>query len=581
MRKFTPFKSSSTKTVQVHESTYTLQHKIADGSQGTIFLARVLHDEFAVADTVVIKKTVPVSAERLTEARREIALLKSLQHEHLVGYITSEEVQRINDTKELQAEVYLVMKHYPGGTLLDYAVARKAKGEALLEFEILNIMSQIARALEFLHDQKPPIAHRDIKLENILLDIDAQNAYLCDFGSCSKQSTRCETKEERQQMEAIVLRGTTPLYRAPELCDLYTGQLINEKVDVWAFGCALFALGFHTHAFEGGSDLAIISGKLNFPETHNMSDEYIRLVRWALTLDPEARPPIRNVAQFMDSIKTVTKALSRQKSKGTTAQPPTLAQMERQQHLGTYLRTRESTNVSTKQITHDFASKVNVSPTASLASSRSKSASDAAKDRLARRRGQELTSDTSSGSSTQPFVTSSQNYQNENLDIIYTSGEPPRAVCTFSTPTEFDPLHASSSSAVSSQHHQHFSSPNSTVMPGVHQSDNLRYQGQLPTMAQTSTHFDAFDPFAVSTFTPQPPNTRDTFRTSLSHPQASNMSNSHAFAQQGPNRLDCDLPSEYNQETSSQNRGEIPGAHNEDNCSNTTGLPISWFDPFA
>jgi len=499
----------------------------------------------------------------------------------LVGYITSEEVQRINDTKELQAEVYLVMKHYPGGTLLDYAVARKAKGEALLEFEILNIMSQIARALEFLHDQTPPIAHRDIKLENILLDIDAQNAYLCDFGSCSKQSTRCETKEERQQMEAIVLRGTTPLYRAPELCDLYTGQLINEKVDVWAFGCALFALGFHTHAFEGGSDLAIISGKLNFPETHNMSDEYIRLVRWALTLDPEARPPIRNVAQFMDSIKTVTKTLSRQKSKGTTAQPPTLAQMERQQHLGTYLRTRESTNVSTEQITHDFALKVNVSPTASLASSRNKSASDAAKDRLARRRGQELTSDTSSGSSTQPFVTSSQNHQNENLDIIYTSGEPPRAVCTFSTPTEFDPLHASSSSAVSSQHHQHFSSPNSTVMPGVHQSDNLRFQGQLPTMAQTSTHFDAFDPFAVSTFTPQPPNTRDTFRTSLSHPQASNMSNSHAFAQQGPNRLDCDLPSEYNQETSSQNRGEIPGAHNEDNCSNTTGLPISWFDPFA
>lgn len=56
---------------------------------------------------------------------------------------------------------------------------------------VLQIFYQTCRAVQHLHHQQPPIVHRDLKLENLLLSA-AHTVKLCDFGSCTTEvSFRC------------------------------------------------------------------------------------------------------------------------------------------------------------------------------------------------------------------------------------------------------------------------------------------------------------------------------------------------------------------------------------------------------
>jgi serine/threonine protein kinase len=56
---------------------------------------------------------------------------------------------------------------------------------------------------------------------------------LCDFGSCSIGTTYLRTSDERSAAEEIIQKETTPMYRAPEMVDLYLRQQLTEKTDIW------------------------------------------------------------------------------------------------------------------------------------------------------------------------------------------------------------------------------------------------------------------------------------------------------------------------------------------------------------
>ena len=113
----------------------------------------------------------------------------------------------------------------------------------------MHITKDICSGLKAMHDIG--IQHRDIKVENILLE--NKLFKLCDFGSASKQtldpnSASCTPDYLDEQMEYFE-KFTTMMYRPPEMIDRYKKFKVDTQVDVWMLGCVIFSLCFFQHPF--------------------------------------------------------------------------------------------------------------------------------------------------------------------------------------------------------------------------------------------------------------------------------------------------------------------------------------------
>ncbi len=190
-----------------------------------------------------------------------------------------------------------------GGAVIHEVLDADAAGHHLAEDIILARIADTAAAIEYLHSQTPSIAHRDIKLENMLLMDTARSAdtitKLCDFGSCSTWQGSLSRASDITRMADVVDRTTTPHYRPPELADLHLRMHVGPKVDVWALGVALYKLMFHVTPFEdaaGNSQrMGILSGKVKVPSGHQYSAAVVDLMRACLTYDPNDRPTIHDI----------------------------------------------------------------------------------------------------------------------------------------------------------------------------------------------------------------------------------------------------------------------------------------------
>jgi len=164
-------------------------------------------------------KKVPVAAlERhnlLAQMNREIQIMKSLKHPRIVELYF-----------DLQShdEVLLGMEFVAGGTLFNKIVKRgKLSDEVTAQY-----FYELCDALDYLHNLNPPVIHRDIKLENILLDADG-HVKLADFGWSNVVDARCP----RQTFCG------TPDYLAPEMI---RNEGHDESLDMWTMGVILYEL---------------------------------------------------------------------------------------------------------------------------------------------------------------------------------------------------------------------------------------------------------------------------------------------------------------------------------------------------
>ena len=89
--------------------------------------------------------------------------------------------------------------------------------------KILEVFVQIVRPVAFMHAMQPPVTHRDLKFENVLVAQDG-TLRLCDFGSASTHMGPVRDKADRNEQEDAILRYTTPHFRSPEMCDLFNGR---------------------------------------------------------------------------------------------------------------------------------------------------------------------------------------------------------------------------------------------------------------------------------------------------------------------------------------------------------------------
>nr|XP_020007553.1 BMP-2-inducible protein kinase [Castor canadensis] len=263
----------------------TLEESLAEGGFSTVFLVRT-HGGIRCA----LKRMYVNNMPDLNICKREITIMKELSgHKNIVGYLDC----AVNSISDNVWEVLILMEYCRAGQVVNQMNKKLQTG--FTEAEVLQIFCDTCEAVARLHQCKTPIIHRDLKVENILLN-DGGNYVLCDFGSATNKFLNPQ-KDGVNVVEEEIKKYTTLSYRAPEMINLYGGKPITTKADIWALGCLLYKLCFFTLPF-GESQVAICDGSFTIPDNSRYSHNIHCLIRFMLEPDPEHRPDIFQVSYF-------------------------------------------------------------------------------------------------------------------------------------------------------------------------------------------------------------------------------------------------------------------------------------------
>lgn len=249
---------------EIPQNVFTNLQEIGSGTFSDIFSAIHSNTKTKVALKITLKKN---NEEEMNSLEQEISINKLLNHPFICKYFTD------IDTNHLKI---IVMEHIDGINLLDYV--NQTRGLPL--GEVLNLFSQLVIAIEYLHTETH-ITHRDLKLENIMID-KYSHIRLIDFGfsSVNTMMTTC--------------CGSIP-YCAPEVL---SGQNYTKKADIWSMGIILYALidGNLPFYHPNINNLAAMICQKEVFFSSNFTDQSLQdLVQKMLIKDPEQRISIEDI----------------------------------------------------------------------------------------------------------------------------------------------------------------------------------------------------------------------------------------------------------------------------------------------
>jgi len=217
-----------------------------------------------------VKRITCHSIEDQNCALQEVKITGSMQHPHIVRVLGCETRGQADILHGGQSEVRVLLPLYKQ-SLHDELERRQAAGAPLATPVLLSIFSGVCQAVRELHTAEPPLAHRDIKPQNILLDRDL-SPVLMDFGSCAPARVTVNTLKEAQYLQDTAAERCSMTYRPPELHHVATGAALDQRTDVWSLGCLLYALMFYKGPFDAVLErgdsvaLAVQGGAMDFPE---------------------------------------------------------------------------------------------------------------------------------------------------------------------------------------------------------------------------------------------------------------------------------------------------------------------------
>jgi len=227
---------------------------------------------------------------------RELEIWPRLKHPNII---------RMYTYFEHEPKIYMLLEYAEGGDVLDYV----QKSGALSQPHAKTWTKQILDAVCYLHQLG--IAHRDLKLENVLID-DKFNIKICDFGFAktdivNPSSTFCGSKA----------------YAAPEI--LAGHEYVPTKADVWAVGVILYIFVTGTMPFNEECKNRIIlqaQRNLSFPWKNfsGISEECKKLILFMFTYDFVERPDIQIIVGdpwFQNLKPAASKPSSRVKSRSS------------------------------------------------------------------------------------------------------------------------------------------------------------------------------------------------------------------------------------------------------------------------
>ncbi|CAD6948046.1 unnamed protein product [Tilletia controversa] len=312
--------------VRVGAYTCTIKRYLSQGGFAHVYLVTVpqpipMPPPAKATNLLVLKRMAVPDKEALVIVRNEVETHKQLRSHPFIAHFleaSASTIQAPSGSPQGSAaggyEIFILMEYCPGGGLIDLMNARLRN--RLREAEILHIFAQVCEGVAHMHHQDPPILHRDLKVENILLvppptsqgppgslascshHAESISFKLCDFGSAVSIRSRSPpaSMDAARALEADLNRHTTLQYRAPEMVDVYRRPpvAIGEPADIWALGILLYKLCYYTTPFEenGGGPLAILNVRYRFPPQPAYSESLKGVIKSILVERPEARPSI-------------------------------------------------------------------------------------------------------------------------------------------------------------------------------------------------------------------------------------------------------------------------------------------------
>uniref|UniRef100_A0A5K3F440 Cyclin-G-associated kinase n=2 Tax=Mesocestoides corti TaxID=53468 RepID=A0A5K3F440_MESCO len=287
--------------VDVGKTQFRIRRVIAEGGFAVVFEGY----EHSKGKSFAIKRLLAQDKEMCDAVMREVDIIKRLSgHPNIIGFFGAACVGK-EKSRHVGTEFLIVTELCSGGALADFLPTPHQQKPLPLNI-VLQILAQTSRAVQHMHKQSPPIIHRDLKVENLLLS-EKFTIKLCDFGSASTETyapTLLWSATERGRTQEALEKVTTPMYRSPEMLDLYLNYPINEAVDIWALGCIIFYLVCGYHPFEDSAKLAILNANFNLPPCDPDFETFHNLIRQMLLVDPTQRPNINSVYGELSDLAT-------------------------------------------------------------------------------------------------------------------------------------------------------------------------------------------------------------------------------------------------------------------------------------
>uniref|UniRef100_A0A8C4NUP4 Cyclin-G-associated kinase n=1 Tax=Dicentrarchus labrax TaxID=13489 RepID=A0A8C4NUP4_DICLA len=284
--------------VELGDMKLRIRRVIAEGGFAFVYEAQ----DMSSGKDYALKRLLSNEEEKNKEIIQEVCFMKKLSgHPNMVQFCSAASISK-EESDTGQAE-FLILTELCKGQLVDF-IKRVEQRAPLSCDTVLKILYQTCRAVQHMHKQKPPIIHRDLKIENLLIS-NQGTIKLCDFGSATTVSHYPDyswSAQKRSMVEDEITRNTTPAYRTPEMIDLYSNFPINEKQDIWALGCILYLLCFKQHPFEEGAKLQIVNGKYSIPQNDVKYTVYHDLIRSMLKVNPEERLSITELVNQLQEI---------------------------------------------------------------------------------------------------------------------------------------------------------------------------------------------------------------------------------------------------------------------------------------
>jgi serine/threonine protein kinase len=196
---------------------YLIQSQLGTGNVGDVYLVRDQLITWKSPILFAFKEVINPNRHQLYKITLDGMALRLLQHQALPHVYNV-----LSDAKH--DRVYVQMEYIEGSNLDKLRLRRP---ESRFSFpETITIMTPIMDAVAYLHSQRSPVTHQDIKPANIIVSLKKGRVMLVNFG-VGKQ----------YKMGSTARHSLTP-YQAPEQ---YNGE-INTLTDIYGLGATLYTL---------------------------------------------------------------------------------------------------------------------------------------------------------------------------------------------------------------------------------------------------------------------------------------------------------------------------------------------------